>query len=320
MLRWTVALVLLAASAGCLNTFEEPEAPHDVRIVGIDVEPATVFAQDVLLLVTTALDNRGGGASGSIRLEVKAYSEERGFLLVENETTRDALPPDRSSEVELGLRVPREGGVRIEVLLYEDDLGSERASVTARNLGSLEPNILDTGLRISDVDFLVLGVANDTGTTRATIRADLYVTNEGQAASEDLRVQVKAREAQTGLVADIQWVTTSSVAPGATVIRSVNLTVPDDYNYVFEILTWRGDAVVARSEGTVQLAPTFVKPTDTEVVTTDPNVGDFARPGSPPTAYPTADGSYAEPAVPGPAPALVLAAVAALALVLRRRP
>lgn len=321
-------VVACVALAGCMNTFEEPAPPpepHYVRIVNVDVAPHRVLSQAVDLNVSTTLDNRGGGDSDELRLEAKAYSEERGFLLVENATRVGIVPGDTTREVALHLRVPREGGVRIEIVLFEAELGKERASVSARNLGSLEPEVLDTGLRVSGVDFLVLEVTNDSGSQRARIRTDLYVTNEGDAASEDLQVQVKAREVQTGLVADVGWVGTGTVNSGATTVRSLNLTVPDDYNYVFEILTWRGEVIVARSEGTVQLAPTFVKSNDTEIVTTDPRVGDFV-PIRQPTAFPThpggsyADGSaVATPRVPGPAFAAVLAAALAAALVLRRK-
>ena len=317
-----LALVALcSASAGCLNEFEEPEKPHFVRIANIDVQPERVLSQDVLLNVSVTLDNRGGGASDPIRLEAKAYSEERGFLLVTNETDVGSVSGDTTREVPLGLRVPREGGVRIEVVLFEADLGKERASVTARNLGSLAPEVFDTGLRVSDVDFLVAETTNESGSTRARIETLLYVTNEGDSGSEDLQVQVKAREVQTGLVADVGWVGTGSVAPAATVIRSVNLTVPDGYNYVFEIVMWRGQTIVARSEGTVQLAPTFVKPTGTEIVTTDPKVDDFVSRGpTPGTAAPGFHGGGTPaPAVPGPSALALLLALGAGALVLRRR-
>lgn len=314
-------LVLLAPVlvAGCLNTFEEPQRPHFIRIVGVDVQPTRVLAQSVVLNVSSTLDNRGGAASGQLRLEAKAYAEDTGFLIAQNASDVGTIAPDKTRSVPILLTVPRTGSVRIDVALYEDDLGRERASITARNLGALEPDLLDTGLRVSGVDFLVRGVDNSTGTRRATIQTDLSLTNEGASASEDLQVQVKAREVTTSLIADVQWLTTGTIRPGTTAVRSVNLTVPDGYNYEFEILTWRGDVVIARNAGDVQLAPTFVKPKDTEVVTSTPNVNDFVSPtyatpgsyGVPP--YATAP----TPKVPGFTP-FALALAVALALVGRR--
>lgn len=318
----------LPLAAGCLREFPEPEKPHYVRIANLDLAPAQVLSQDVVLNVTATLDNRGGGESDPMRIVGKAYSVERGFLLAENETHVGVLPGDTTRPLSMRLSVPREGSVRIELTLFEEDLAREKASISASNLGTLEPEIVDTGLRISGLDFVVSNVTGANATAqRATIRTDLYLTNEGRAANENLRLQVKAREITTSLVADVAWLETGSVPPGATLIRTTNLSVPDGYNYVFEVLTWRGDAVIARSEGEVRLAPTYEKPKDQEVVVSDPNVRDFLAPTSPtavPTYYyggdPTAGrGAQPEPQVPGFTLPLALAALAAVAVLVSRR-
>jgi hypothetical protein len=324
-------VVLLGMTAGCLNEFEEPPTPHFLRVTNLEISPAQVLSQEVILNVTAYLDNRGGGDSGAARLQAKAFGEANGFLLAEAESVVGVVPGDTTRPVSMQVKVPREGGVRVDVVLYEDDLGRQTASIRASNLGSLEPEVLDTGLRVQDVDFIVRDVApgsNRTG-ARATIQTDLYVTNEGDRASEDLQVQVKAREVSTRLVSDVAWVGTGAIAPGATVIRSVNLTVPEGYNYAFEILTWRGEVIVARSEGVVQLAPTYVKPTNTEVVTDVANVRDFLTPTNAPQAptfgYYDSPGGAAgmgnvEPNVPGPgAAALVIAVLAASSILVFRR-
>ena len=307
------SIATLATLAGCLQEFEDP---HYVRIVSVDLSPADVLSQDVVLNVTSTLDNRGGGASGDIKLVIKAYSEESGFLVAENESLVGRLGGDTTRSVDAFLRVPRSGNLRIDVALFEDDQGKERASVSTRNLGALEPEVVDTGLRIRDMDFLVQNVTREGNATRARIQVDLYLTNEGDAASEDLRIQVKAREISTRLVSDIAWVDTGSVPRGSTLIRSTNLTVADGYNYVIEVITWRNDVVVARNEDTVQLAPTFTKPTDQELVITDPNVNDFLNKGQFDSApgYPTHEGRMAAgdapaPAVPAPGLAALLLAI-----------
>lgn len=321
-------LVAFAATAGCLQTFEDPVEPHYVRIVNVELSPERVLSQQVVLNVTTVLDNRGGGETGELRLRTKAFSEETGFLLAENETTLGVIPGETTRSISMRLPVPREGSVRIDASVFENDLGLQSAGVVARNLGTLEPEVVDTGLRIRDADFIIREVAPGTNRTgqRATIQTNLYVTNEGDLASEDLMLQVKAREISTRLISDEQWTSTGVIAPGATVVRSLNLTVPEGYNYAFETLTWRGQVIVARSEGVVRLAPTYVKPADQEVVTEKPNVRDFL---SPTTATPTAPyaegarGATPAPQVPGFDGPLALAAgvlaAAGLLLVHRRR-
>ena len=316
-------LALLASAAGCLREFEDP---HQLRVVNIDLAPARVLARELTLAVNVTLDNRGGGDTGDVQLVAKAYSESTGFLLAEDRVDVGRIPGDRTREVPMQLQVPREGSVRVDVSVLEDGQGQQAASVFARNLGVLEPEVVDTGVRVSGIDFVVTGVdgegaGGDNGTraTRVRVQTDLYLTNEGSAASEALRVQVKAREVTTQLVADVAWLDAAGVRPGSTSIRSVNLTVPDGYNYAFEILTWRGDVIVARNEGTVQLAPTFERPADRDVVTTDPDVRDFLAPKGPTTSAPTPHGVAPEPEVPGlAAPAVALAAGLA-AIFWRRR-
>lgn len=326
-MRVAFALVLLlAGTAGCLREHEEYEEPSYLRLAGLDLAPERVLAQDVVLNVTPIVENLGRGDTGEVLVRAKAYSEDTGFRLSENETTAGVIGGESTRIVSQFLRVPRQGSIRVDVSLVEGERVQKVGSISARNLGSLEPEVLDTGLRISDIDFLVQGVGGDSNASRATIRSDLYITNEGDAPSENLRLQVKAREISTSLVSDIQWSETGVVEPGTTVIRSVNLTVPQRYNYVFEIITWRGDVVVARSEGTVQLAPTFEKPKDQELVVTNPNLNDFR---SPTTASPTYEsdrgggfagsGATPTPQVPGFGLAAALLAVAAVALVLSRR-
>jgi hypothetical protein len=58
-----------------------------------------------------------------------------------------------------------------------------------------------------------------------------------------------------GLLADKIWTQTGEIKPESTVIRSVNLTIPDQYNYIVEVLIWNNDTIVKRGEGYIQLNP-----------------------------------------------------------------
>lgn len=296
----TLILLLVAtmASAGCLRTFEEPT---NVRIVNIDVAPDRVLAAEVLLNVTSYLDNRGGGESREVRLLVKAYDESTGFLVTQLDTSVGRLRGDTTTPVTQQITVPREGAIRIDVTLFTEDLRQQSAQLTARNLGALKPQVFATGLTISEIDFIV----REANSTRPAIESALYFTNEADSPSEDLRVQVKAREVTTRLVADTMWLQTGVIEAGTTVIRSVTLHVPEGHNYVVEILTWRGDVIVDRAEGIVRLAPTMQIPKDQELVVSNPNLSNFApAPGDP------HGGPSSEPmGVPGFAPALTLLAM-----------
>ena len=66
---------------------------------------------------------------------------------------------------------------------------------------------------------------------------------------------VKVREMDAGLLADKVWTQTGEIKPESTVIRSVNLTMPDQYNYIVEVMIWNNDTIVKHGEGYIQLSP-----------------------------------------------------------------
>jgi hypothetical protein len=90
---------------------------------------------------------------------------------------------------------------------------------------------------------------------KVLVESDIYITNEGRETSSDFLMLVKVREMDAGLLADKVWTQTDEIKPEATVIRSVNLTMPDQYNYIVEVLIWNNDTIVRRGEGYIQLNP-----------------------------------------------------------------
>jgi hypothetical protein len=50
-------------------------------------------------------------------------------------------------------------------------------------------------------------------------------------------------------------------------VSGLSLTVPDQYNYVVEIIVWRNDTIVKRGEGVVRLRPGMLLKDDTQFVT-----------------------------------------------------
>ncbi len=101
-----------------------------------------------------------------------------------------------------------------------------------------------TGLRIDGIDFLVRKAAE----RKVVIQSDIYVTNFGAQASQDYQFMLKATDIDSKLVADKQWSNTGLIAPDETAIRSVNLTVPDRYNYVVDVLIWSNSTIVGQGQ------------------------------------------------------------------------
>ena len=240
-------------------------------ITDIDISAERVTSTSVLLNVTTYIENNGNGESGEAELLLKAFDSASGLLVGESTTPAGSINKDRTVSVSQLIDVEREGGYRIDVVLFEDEKRLRQRSVQIYGIGDLTPNINDIGIRIQEMDFLV---ENVTG-SRVTIGVDIYLTNEGDYTSEDLPLLIKAREVDAGLLADKVWITTGNIEKEKTIINSCNISVPDDYNYIVEALIWKNDTIVERGEGVVQLNPKYTIPKDGEIVSSDIRVRDF---------------------------------------------
>jgi Uncharacterized protein conserved in archaea len=162
------------------------------------------------------------------------------------------IGPDKTVNVTQALMLPKKGGYKLEALLFEEGKEVDRGSRTVYNLESLPADSLVTGLRIDGIDFLVRKAAEG----RVVIQSDIYVTNFGARTSQDYQLMIKATDIDSKLVADKQWSNTGIIAPDATAIRSVNLTVPDRYNYVVDVLIWSNSTIVGQGRDYVQLSAT----------------------------------------------------------------
>lgn len=127
---------------------------------------------------------------------------------------------------------------------------------------------------------------------------------------------MKAKEEDAKLLADKQRAHVESIQPDATRVSSVALSVPDQYNYVVEVLVWKNDTIVKRGEGNVRLRPGIMVKNDTQFVTKQIETSKFVGE----SGY-----SYASPVPttksPGFGAPLVLVAIGALGLLagIRRR-
>ncbi|HET6398828.1 MAG TPA: hypothetical protein VFH47_04675 [Candidatus Thermoplasmatota archaeon] len=315
-----LALSCAALLGGCTD-FEEGPARNQVGIIRVDVAAPVVTAGTVQLDVQVTLDNVAA-RSGQLNLTVKAFDTTTGMLVATVPRPVGEMPKDRSKTVSIPVTVSRDASYRIEVLLHQDDRLVQRAQVQASNLRNLEPTEYDTGLRIDAIDVQVQDVKDG----RATLRCPVYLTNEAGAASRALRLQVKAREVSTGLIADEEWVDVASIGPDRTRPVNVVLQVPDDFNYELQAFLWDGDVIVERGTGRVQLLPTYTEPQGQRVTVTNPDIslfrepgGDYLFDGSRPRADPGYQDTDEEGATPGPSLALLGLALAVAAIAFRRR-
>jgi hypothetical protein len=303
-----ICLTVLAFSTGCLKE-------SSVEVTGITVGAEKVSGAEVSLNVTTEVQNTYGVSSGISRVQLRAYDTTSGLVVAEQTSDAGFLGIRGSGSVSQTIVLPRTGSYRLVSTVFENGQRKGQGEKTVYNLERLTPDIQETGLSISDIDFLVKKVAGD----RATIQTDIYFTNDNRAPSGAFDIEVKAKEEDAKLLADKQKAHVESIQPDATRVSSVALSVPDQYNYVVEVLVWKNDTIVKRGEGNVRLRPGVQVSRDTQFVTKQIETSKFVSESG--TAVPTmAPYAYATKS-PGFDVPLVLTALGSLAVLvhIRRR-
>jgi hypothetical protein len=301
-----ICLAVLAASAGCLKE-------SSVAVTGITVGAEKVTGAEVTLNVTTEVQNIRGVSTGVSRVQLRAYDTTSGLVVAEQTSDAGFLGILGYGSVTQNITLPRTGSYRLVSTVYENGQRKGQGEKTVYSLERLTPDVQEIGLSITDIDFLVKKVSGD----KVTIQTDIYFTNDNRVPSGAFDIEVKAKEEDARLLADKQRAHIESIQPDATRVSSVSLSVPDQYNYVVEVLVWKNDIIVKRGEGNVRLKPGMMVKNDTQFVTkkieTSQFVGDSGYPASIPAPYMTKSPGFGVP--------LVLAALGSLAVLvhLRRR-
>jgi hypothetical protein len=306
-------LMVLALSAGCLKD-------SSVAVTAITVGAQKVTGSEVTLNVTSEIQNTYGVSSGIARVQLRAYDTGSGLVVAEQTSDAGFLGIRGSGSVSQTIVLPRKGSFRLVSTVFENGQRKGQGELTVYNLERLTPDIQETGLAITDIDFLVRKVAGD----RATIQTDIYFTNNNRAASGPFEIEVKAKEEDAKLLADKQRASVESIQPDATRVSSVTLSVPDQYNYVVEVLVWKNETIILRGEGNVRLRPGVQVAKDTQFVTNQIETSKFVQESAEPAGYASAiPQPYATMKSPGFSAPLVLAAlgsVGVLASMRRRKP
>jgi len=247
-----LALISVAALSGCAEKSDK----NPLSVTNLEIVPGQIKTSTIELLVTTYIKNSDEGtaakSSKNTSLLLKATSSDRDFLVNQTTTFIGKIAPDETVNVTSILTLPKKGGYSLEATLFEEGKEVDRGYRTVSHLESLPADSKAISLRIDGIDFLVRKAAEE----KAVIQSDIYVTNFGAKASQDYELMIKATDIDSKLVADKQWSNTGIIAPDETAIRSVNLTVPDRYNYVVDVLIWSNSTIVGQGQDYVQLNAT----------------------------------------------------------------
>jgi hypothetical protein len=265
----------VVALSGCLDSSDKNTQKYTLKVKNMDIVPGQIKTSTIELKVTTYLENKGGASppmtSKNTSLQLKVTSTERDFLVNQTTTFVGKIGPDKTVNVTQTVLLPKKGGYKLEALLFEEDKQVDRGSRTVYNLETLPADSKVIGLRIDGIDFIVRKAAEG----KVVIQSDIYVTNFGARTSQDYQLMIKATDIDSQLVADKQWSNTGIIAPDATAIRSVNLTVPDRYNYFVDVLIWSNSTIVGQGQDYVQLNATTMLSDKQRMASRGTNTGIF---------------------------------------------
>jgi PGF-CTERM protein len=275
-----VAVALLAAAAlpGVLADpgDEGPTRPGPVDVAEVAISPGDVGGRTATLQVEARLRHDGPPAE-NVTVRFRAIDAESGLV----ETTRTVAVGTVADEGEVPVRaaltVRREGGYRIETVVFRDGRRLETGVRELRNLEALTPEYARSDVAFTRSEVLPpvsFGVV-EAGEDRTTLRLAASLTNSGDDPSEDLRVEFVLRQADSNIVAAEQSTTVGTIRPGRTAEATTEVSVPSEYNYYVDVVLWKDDVMVDSARSAANLDPTEtlrVNETRREV---ELEVGDF---------------------------------------------
>jgi hypothetical protein len=322
-------LALTATVAGLVPGIVASE-DENVRPARLDVVETTVAAPEVrgstvTLGVDSRLSHRGGPAE-NVTVVYRVTDAETGLVATTREVELGTVADGTERAVPVELTVEREGGYRIETIVYEDGRRRTAASTRVSGVGILQPAYAESTLSferfdtaaadLPTVEYTVRAVEGD----RAQLNVSAYLTNAGDEPAGDVRVELTARQAESGIVADRARTRIDTVRPGRTTTASAPLTVPDGYNYYLDAVLRRDGVVIDTARAGASLDPTETVPTNTTTREVGIEVAAFTEEERPPRD-PAATTAAASGGQPGFGPLAALAALVTLGggLLLSRR-
>jgi PGF-CTERM protein len=325
-----VALLLITAAAAVAvpGVLADPEPDRPIRPghVGIDeapaVAPGEISGATAELRLSTRIEH-AGNPTPNVSVRFRAFDAESGLLADERTVEMGELTGDRSVPVNGTLRVQREGGYVLETTVFRDGERVDRTTRRVSGMEALKPPYARSHVSFTEteaVPSLAVSV-EDAGENRTTLRLTASLTNGGDNASENLRIEFVLRQADSNIEAARSSETVGTIRPGRTSKTATTLTVPNSYNYYVDAVLYRDGVLIDTARSVANLDPTetiTANETTREVEfdvedfeqTDDDDAGD--RPREQPTITETSAGG------PGFTPVVAVVALLAVALVVRR--
>lgn len=323
------ALALLFVPGAVSSPFDPDAAGEQVPPGHVHIEEVTIAAGDVTganatLEVDTYLRHRGNPVE-NVTVVHRATDSNTGLIATESERAVEALAEESETRVRGNVTVPRRSDYRIETIVYANGNRQRTATHHVEGVGSLVPDHARTDVafrRTAAGDAGLPAIAYSVASTdgdRVTLAVSPYLTNTGDQPERDLDLEVIARQSDSNVIADTETVAVGTVGPGATTAPTVELTVPEGYDYTLDAVLWREQTAVASAQAAAAIGPgnlTVSNSTDDGGL----EISDFERDAGPGGDDGSADrDENGDDATPGfGAAATLVAVLGAVALYARR--
>ena len=240
-----------------------PEDRHDSRLSMQQpyLAATDVSGESVTLSLSARLAHRGGTAE-NVTVETRAVDAETGLVETTERLSLGTIDAGRDVPYTTNLTVERRGSYRIETDVYADGRRATTHSGTVSNLDALVPPSARSAVRFHDfggsdgdmtaITYRIATVAND----EATLNVTTYLTNTGDEPAGGVALQLRARQADSNVIADADTVTVGEIRPGRTTTVSTELTVPDGYDYWLDGILSADDVIVGTERSVADLDPT----------------------------------------------------------------
>jgi len=259
-----VVLAMLIGATAVPGALSEPQ--DDVRESYLDlrettIEPASVDGQTVTLSIDARLSHRGGPAE-NVTVETRAIDADTGLVATTTRRSVGEIEGEREVSVRSNITVERAGGYRIDTIVYEDGNRVKTGQQSVQNVDALTPayarstvtfqRFENAGVPLDSITYRIDGVSDN----RTTLNVSVYVTNAGNDQSDDLSLRLRARQADSNVIADESIVRVGQIRPGRTEIVRTQLTVPDGYNYWLDGMLLSDGVIVGTESSPANLHPT----------------------------------------------------------------
>lgn len=278
----TATVIGAALVPGAVADRSDEVVEGDLHLQEIVITDGRVGGETVDLETDVRLAHRRG-VSENVTVEFRAVGLESGLVTDSRVVEVGRVSGDREVSVQETLTVERGGGYRVEAIVYRDGERRSTGAKEVRGTGALTPAYADVPVEFhrfarGELPVVEYSVA-EAGDNRTALSVSTYLTNTGETRAEGLRLVVKARQVESGIVADEREVTVDGVAPGQTSTPEASLTVPSQYNYYLDAVLWKDGVIVDTARAGASLDPTERVPTNTTEREVGLQVGDFERDG-----------------------------------------